>query len=153
IDERYLEIEGYDSAVWLKQNDVWVIVGSSQVVLRISAISDVSHFPGQGSTQLVYDFAYPSDMVLETRSLFDIKFYTDSPIIDTERIDEWIIWGNYDINRRPIEDIRVQRYINQFNIETLVINNYDDTHSVFTDSVMQTSYCTFNNQKVKCFYI
>lgn len=152
VDARYLEIQGYDAAMWMKQNDVETIIGSSQLTLRSSAVSGVSYFPGQGPTQLIYGFAHPEDMHIERQSIFDIGFYTNSPLVDSEMISQRITWCNYDINRRVVTDNIAQEYIRRYNIETLILNN-QESHTIFAISVTQTSYCIFQNQKASIYFI
>lgn len=153
IDARYLENEGYDAAIWAKLNEIDTMTGSRPLTERISAISGIPHFPGNEPQNLVYGFASPEDMVIKQRSPFDLKFYLDAPIIDEERINDFIVWRGGVLSRTPVQDETAIGLINLYNLENLVVNNYDTEHSVFEQSVMYSKFCIFNNQKASIYLL
>ncbi len=153
VDAKYLEIQGYDAALWLNQEEPGIITGSDQIVQRMSAITGLTRFPGQAASQIVYGFATQNQISIESRSLFDIQFYSESPILDTEKTNERIIWESGRLSRASVNSNIAQEILKTYQIETLGVNNYEISHSIFAESVMQTSYCIFYNQKISVYHI
>jgi len=152
-DTRYLEIEGYDSAMWLNTyNEGGVISNTEASVIgrRVTGISDVAHFPGNSAERINNGYISEQYMFVVYRSPLDYRFYKYGFIEDVNQIDrgfqglaKWVV-------RMPITDVQAYSILENHNVAYYIINNKADydSNTRFTDSVIENRYCVFHNEKV-----